>query len=98
MAKVYEFTTAPWKKPNAYQLEHLSSSCFLDPKDRKYPIKKADDGPIYVHALVAAAHYSSSSMWDDPTIHRKAQQLLALYARSKEDRARKTRSKKKGLR
>ncbi len=98
MAKVYEFTTAPWKKPNAYQIEHLNSSCFLDSKDRKYPIKKADDGPIYVHALVAAAHYSSSSMWSDPVIHKKAQQLLEIYAKSKDGKAGKTRSKKRKVR
>ena len=81
--KTYKFTTAPWKKPNAYKLERLNSSCFLDPKNRKFPIKKTNNGPIYVHALVAAAHYSSWSMWNYPKIHAKAKRLLGIYKRSK---------------
>ncbi|MCW1305970.1 MAG: hypothetical protein OH335_04315 [Candidatus Parvarchaeota archaeon] len=81
MAKTYKFTTAPWKKPNAYQIEHLNSSCFLDPRTRTYPIKKSNDGPIYVHALVASAYYSS---WNNPTVHVKAKNLLSIYAKSKD--------------
>ncbi len=91
----YEFTTESWKKPNAYQTAHLNSSCFLDPSDRKYPIKKQDNGPIYVHALVAAAHYASPSMWDDPPVYKKAHQLLAIYAKSKEGKTRSSSTKRR---
>ncbi|MCL5033279.1 MAG: hypothetical protein M1542_08555 [Thermotogae bacterium] len=82
MAKTIEFTTAPWKKPTAYEAQHLNSSCFLDPKERKYPIRKENNGPIYVHALSASAHYSAPSMWNDPDINEKAHKLLSLYHES----------------
>jgi len=95
MAKTIEFTTTSWKKPNAYESQRLNSSCFLDPKNRKYPIKKANDGPIYVHALVAAAHYSDVSMWNDPAVFKKAHELLDLYHKSVEQDLRTTKSKAK---
>jgi hypothetical protein len=83
MNKAYVFTNKKWKKPNAYQIEHLGPDAFLDPKTKKYPIKNKTNGPIYVHALIAAAHYSSQSMWNDTKVHAKANELLKLYKDSK---------------
>jgi len=76
------FVNTTWKTPTRWQREGMPASAFLDPKNRKYPVKKTARGPYYVRALVAAAHYSK--MYGDKTVYNKAMKLLNEYKRALE--------------
>ncbi|MGC8588953.1 MAG: hypothetical protein ACP5LI_08025 [Hydrogenobaculum sp.] len=78
------FVNEPWKNPSTWKREGLPDSVFLDPKRRKYPVKKTAKGPYNVRALTAAAHYAK--MYNDIKVYRKAKQLLEEYKRAKNKR------------
>ena len=79
--RTYVFTTERWKKPDEYTIQHLNSSCFLDPKTKKFPIRKSNGGPIYMTAVRTAVHYAV--MYHYPEVKRKAEALLKLYDKAK---------------
>jgi hypothetical protein len=76
------FVNTTWKAPTQWQREGMPASAFLDPKERKYPVKKTARGPYYVRALVAASHYAK--MYGDKTVYNKAMKLLNQYKRALE--------------
>ena len=92
----YVFTTARWKKPDAFTIQHLKPSCFLDPKSKKFPIRKENGGPIYMTAVRTAVHYAK--MYGYKEVEKKAKRILELYAKAKERekvRTKKTKRKKR---
>jgi hypothetical protein len=76
------FVNKTWKAPTQWQREGMPPSVFLDPKEKKYPVKKTAHGPYYVRALVAAAHYAK--MYKDKAVYNKATRLLDVYKRAEE--------------
>ena len=75
------FVNKPWHRPKQWSREGMANNVFLDPTHRKYPVRRTSNGPYYVRALVAAAHYSK--MYGDKTVYKKATALLDEYKRKR---------------
>ncbi len=75
------FTDRKWTKPSEKRRKSMSPRCFLDERNKKYPVKYSPTGAYYVHAIVSAARFSE--MYGEKTVHQKAEKLLREYARSK---------------
>lgn len=75
MARVY-FSWDDWSAPSKKERESMSPSCFLEPSDKKYPIKYTVNGPIYVHAIRVAI--ARASQYDDAKVLKKARILDAI--------------------
>lgn len=75
------FTTKKWKKPNAYRIQHLRANAFLDPKEKKFPIRKTNNGPIYMAAVRTAKAYAVK--YNYPEVAKKADKLRNIYKMAK---------------
>ncbi len=69
-----KFINRKWKSPSSEARKKMSPSCFLDPKEKKYPVKKTPTSPYNVRALVRAI--SLAHMHNEPEIAKKAEKLL----------------------